>query len=72
MSLDQLHEAGLEQVLTALARSDFERALYLAQQIATKETSVAAQLAVCRGGLSQQAAQLSPQADSADRGGDLP
>jgi hypothetical protein len=72
MSLDQLHEAGLEQVLTALARSDFERALYLAQQIATKETSVVAQLAVCRGGLSQQSAQLSPQSDSADRGGDLP
>ncbi len=72
MSLDQLHEAGLEQLLTALARSDFERALYLAQQIAAKETSVAAQLAVCRGGLSQQTAQRASQADGDDRPAELP
>lgn len=72
MSLDQLYEAGLEQLLTALARSDFERALYLAQEISAKETSVAAQLAVCRGALAQQSAQLSHRAESDDRPAELP
>lgn len=41
----------LESTLAILARADFERALSVAQQIEIKETSVAAQLAVCRGGL---------------------
>lgn len=41
----------LESTLAILARADFERALSVAQQIEIKEASVAAQLAVCRGGL---------------------
>jgi hypothetical protein len=41
----------LESTLVILARADFDRALLVAQQIEIKEASVAAQLAVCRGGL---------------------
>jgi hypothetical protein len=41
----------LESTLAILARADFERALLVAQQIEIGEASVAAQLAVCRGGL---------------------
>jgi hypothetical protein len=36
--------------LTALARVDFDRALLVAQQLTDKDTSLMAQLAVCRGG----------------------
>ncbi len=64
----------LESTLAILARADFERALLVAQQIEIKEASVAAQLAVCRGGLvSKPSPSISTTADdieaSADSGG---
>ena len=46
-----LYSSSLDNTLAVLARADFERALLLAQQIEAKEAAVAAQLAVCRGGL---------------------
>ena len=49
--LDEIRDSAFEDTLARLARTDFERALLLAQQLDGKETSVAAQLAVCRGGL---------------------
>ncbi|HYP25494.1 MAG TPA: hypothetical protein VE262_02140 [Blastocatellia bacterium] len=48
---DELYQMGLESTFAALARRDFDRALFLAQQLSDEETSVLAQLAVCRGGL---------------------
>ncbi|HKP87605.1 MAG TPA: hypothetical protein VJZ26_16005 [Blastocatellia bacterium] len=51
VNLDELRDSAFEGTLATLARTDFERALLLAQQLDGKETSVAAQLAVCRGGL---------------------
>ena len=51
LTLDELHAASFEKTLAALARVDFERALFLAQQFAGEEASVIAQLAVCGGGL---------------------
>jgi len=50
-TLDELYAASFEGTLAALAKTDFDRALSLAQQLAGNETSVVAQLAVCRGGL---------------------
>jgi hypothetical protein len=49
---DELYQMGFESTFAALARKDFDRALFLAQQLSDEETSVLAQLAVCRGGLS--------------------
>lgn len=65
----------LESTLAILARADFERALLVAQQIEIKEASVAAQLAVCRGGLAPKPSPtISTTADdieaSADSGAD--
>ena len=50
-TLDDLYAASFETTLAALAKADFDRALFLAQQLAGEEASVIAQLAVCRGGL---------------------
>lgn len=47
-------DADSERALAQLARSDFIRALWLAQQFSRKETAVTAQLAVCRGGLESE------------------
>ncbi|HKQ04522.1 MAG TPA: hypothetical protein VJ464_05290 [Blastocatellia bacterium] len=49
--------SGLAGSLTSLARADYDRALLLAQQLAGKDISVIAQLAVCQGGLRPEAAQ---------------
>jgi hypothetical protein len=47
-----------------LARADFDRALLVAQQIEVKEATVAAQLAVCRGGLAPKpSSNISTTAD---------
>jgi hypothetical protein len=48
---DKLYDLNFESTLSVLARADFDRALILAQQLTGKETAVIAQLAVCRGGL---------------------
>lgn len=50
-ALDDLNKASLERTLAALAKSDFDRALSLAQQLSAREASIIAQLAVCKGGL---------------------
>jgi len=50
----ELLHMGLGNALTALARVDFDRALFLSRQLTDKETSLTAQLAVCRGGLPSQ------------------
>jgi hypothetical protein len=52
---DELYAARFEETLVALAKTDFDRALSLAQELAGRETSVIAQLAVCRGGLVEKA-----------------
>src|SRR6185295_5847575 len=49
--LEELVSATFEDALTALAASDFDRALLLAQQLDGEEAPVLAQLAVLRGGL---------------------
>jgi hypothetical protein len=54
-ALDDLNAASLERTLATLARSDFDRALSLAQQLSAQEASIVAQLAVCKGGLVQRA-----------------
>jgi hypothetical protein len=54
-TLDELYAASFEGALAALAKTDFDRALSLAQEFAGSETSVVAQLAVCRGGLVEKA-----------------
>jgi hypothetical protein len=53
-ALDDLNAASLERTLTALATTDFDRALSLAQQLSAQEASIVAQLAVCKGGLAQR------------------
>jgi len=53
----EVYQLNFESALTALARSDFDRALLLAQQLSDKPVSLMAQIAVCRGGLA------APQAD---------
>jgi len=55
-ALDDLNAASLERTLAALAKSDFDRALSLAQQLSAQEASIVAQLAVCKGGLAQRPA----------------
>ena len=44
---------SFDQVFTMLARTDFDRVVQLAQSIDKKEFSVLAQLAICRGVLTQ-------------------
>jgi len=53
-ALDDLNGASLERTLASLAKSDFDRALSLAEQLSTLEASIVAQLAVCKGGLAQR------------------
>ncbi|MGA9770591.1 MAG: hypothetical protein WBV94_16245 [Blastocatellia bacterium] len=62
--LDELYDANFESTLAVLARADFERALLLAQQLDVKETSLAAQLAVCHGGLANELRKEQAQAES--------
>jgi hypothetical protein len=54
-SFDELYQMGFENVFAALARKDFDRALFLAQQLADEKMSALAQLAACRGGLAAPA-----------------
>lgn len=51
-----LYHLNFEGTLAVLARADFDRALLLAEQLASNEISVIAQLAVCRGGLAHSPA----------------
>lgn len=53
-ALDDLNGASLERTLAVLAKSDFDRALSLAQQLSGREASIVAQLAVCKGGLAER------------------
>jgi len=53
-SVDELYSASLESTLAALAKTNFDGALALAQQLPGEEASVIAQLAVCGAGLSAQ------------------
>lgn len=53
-ALDDLNGPSLEKTLAVLAKSDFDRALSLAQQLSGREASIVAQLAVCKGGLAQR------------------
>ena len=62
--LDELYDANFESTLAVLARADFERALLLAQQLDVKETSLAAQLAVCHGGLANESRKEQAQAET--------
>ena len=64
---DEPYAASFEGTLVALAKTDFDRALSLAQELAGSETSVIAQLAVCRGGLIEKApVERSASDDGAD------
>jgi tetratricopeptide (TPR) repeat protein len=60
---DNLYRRGLEGTLSSLARSDFDRALLLAQQLNSKDASIIAQLAVCGGGLSVEPKHESAESD---------
>lgn len=51
LKTSEIYNLNFEGALTALARSDFDRALLLAQQLSDKQVSLMAQIAVCRGGL---------------------
>lgn len=53
-ALDDLNGPSLERTLAVLAKSDFDRALSLAQQLSGREASIVAQLAVCKGGLAER------------------
>jgi hypothetical protein len=57
---DELYHLNFEGTLAVLARADFDRALLLARQLTANEVSVAAQLAVCRGGLALSPAARHP------------
>jgi hypothetical protein len=59
---DDAFAADSERTLAQLARIDFIRALWLAQQFSRKETAVVAQLAVCRGGLESDSLKEQAQA----------
>jgi hypothetical protein len=50
-SSDELYRLDFEGTLSVLARVDFDRALLMAEQLADREASLVAQLAVCRGGM---------------------
>jgi hypothetical protein len=66
---NQLYATSLGNTLALLARTDFERALLLAQQIEIKEAAIAAQLAVCRGGLAPKPpSNLPTTADDVEAG----
>ncbi len=56
---------GFSHTLPALARIDFEHALMLAKAIDSKEGSVMAQLAVCRGALTRSASSENREKDKA-------
>lgn len=62
--LDEPYDANFENTLAVLARVDFERALLLAQQLDVKEISLAAQLAVCHGGLANESRKEQAQAEA--------
>lgn len=53
-TFDGLYAGSFESMLATLAKADFDRALVLAQQLTPEEASLIAQLAVCRGGLSEK------------------
>jgi tetratricopeptide (TPR) repeat protein len=53
LTIDELYAASFDKTLATLAKTNFDRALILAQQLTQEEASVIAQLAVCRGGLRQ-------------------
>ena len=55
---DELYGSSFEATFAALGRVGFERALSLAQQLAARDISVLAQLAVCRGGLATPSSQV--------------
>jgi hypothetical protein len=62
--IGESYTPALDSTLAVLARADFDRALLVAQQIEVKEATVAAQLAVCRGGLAPKpASNISTTAD---------
>jgi hypothetical protein len=63
--LSELYDSEFESTLTVLARADFDRALLLAQQLSGKDTSVVAQIAVCRGALAIQSARDQSAEDEA-------
>lgn len=48
-----LYGSSFEFTFAELGRADFERAWFLAQQLAARDISVLAQLSVCRGGLAR-------------------
>ncbi|MEK6288553.1 MAG: hypothetical protein AABO57_22785 [Acidobacteriota bacterium] len=50
-TLDEMYGTSFERTLIELGKADFDRALFLAQQLTGEEAPVIAQLAVCRGGL---------------------
>ena len=56
-NISELYDSEFESTLAVLARADFDRALLLAQQLSGKDTSVVAQIAVCRGALATQSAR---------------
>jgi hypothetical protein len=56
--LSKLYGSSFEATFAALGRAGFERALSLAQQLAARDISVLAQLAVCRGGLATPSSQV--------------
>lgn len=62
--IGESYTPALDTTLAVLARADFERALLVAQQIEVREATVAAQLAVCRGGLAPKpSSNISTTAD---------
>jgi len=63
--LNKLRDSEFESTLAVLARADFDRALLLAQQLSGKDTSVVAQIAVCRGALANQQAKEVSAGDEA-------
>jgi transposase len=60
-----LYDSEFERALAVLARADFDRALLLAQQLSSKDTSVVAQIAACRGALATGSAGGQPAGDEA-------
>ncbi|MFP5264005.1 MAG: hypothetical protein ACLGJB_19155 [Blastocatellia bacterium] len=61
----ELYDSEFERTLAVLARADFDRALLLAQQLSSKDTSVVAQIAACRGALATESAGGQPAGDEA-------
>jgi hypothetical protein len=71
IKLAEPYDSELESTLAVLARADFDRALLLAQQLSGKDTSVVAQIAVCRGALATQAARDQSVASEANADSDM-